>query len=495
MRNLLCTILLVALGYYSLAQKTTWSKKLEDNNRFSYLKILGTAENGFYFLRSNGSFDEYSDFSNFRSRRYLLQYLNSELLPVWEKEITPSIDNAKILDIQSVGTRVLIISYNDKENGVGYQVHGEFLNATGNLAAPPVLIEEFPFTRFDDERKPGVIFSKDRSKWAFTYRKEAGLAQTLCAVVLDTAMNRIYRQEWDINAPLKRYAPTHFLLTNTGDFYVLGIQYLTDKRIKSPGESFFNLSGYNQHLHQIIRHDIQIDNKFLTDISIATDPVNRRLVAAGFYSEIGMLATAGIFYSAFSEDSLTETTVYTAPFSNELMQKAITDRSDFRKKELFNYYVDRLVLRKDGGAAVIAESYVETSRTFWDYYTQSMITHNYYRYGNILSASFNPSGGLLWDRIIPKEQNSMDDEGYQSSYVNMVSGGKFYVIFNKFIERNSSVMICSIDGQGVQKTDVLFGESERVSIVAKAARQVDASTVLIPAYKQGNLYIAKIQLQ
>jgi hypothetical protein len=52
-----------------------------------------------------------------------------------------------------------------------------------------------------------------------------------------------------------------------------------------------------------------------------------------------------------------------------------------------------------------------------------------------------------------------------------------------------------MDGQGVQKTDVLFGESERVSIVAKAARQVDASTVLIPAYKQGNLYIAKIQLQ
>jgi len=141
---------------------------------------------------------------------------------------------------------------------------------------------------------------------------------------------------------------------------------------------------------------------------------------------------------------------------------------------LFNYYIDRLLLRKDGGAAVIAESYVESSRTFWDYYTQTMITHTYYRYGNIIAASFNPEGGMLWNNVIQKEQNSMDDDGYQSSYCSLITGGRFYAIFNKYIDRRSSVMIGWIDGQG------------------NAAKQVDESTMIIPAFRQNRFYLAKV---
>jgi hypothetical protein len=483
-----CTII------HAQAYEITWSRELDDNNRFSYLKILGATENGYFILRSNVPFDNIAGQNSFKSRRFLLQFYTTALNLSWEKEVQPTQEDAKVVDLQSVGDRVLMVSYNDKPSGSGYEVFAQYINQDGSLQGSPVLMEEFPFIRFDDDRRPAVVFSKDRSVFAFAYRKadKNDTEQTIVAVVMDSSLQRRYRREWNIASPIRRFSPTHFLLTNESDFYVLGVQYLTEKRVKLPGESYFMITGFHQASDRFISRDIRLEGKFLTDISIADDVVNHRLAVAGFYSETGMLASAGVFYTSLVKDSLTDTTIYFAPFTEELLQKSITDRNDFRKKEVYNYYIDRLLLRKDGGAAVIAESYVESSRTFWDYYTQTMITHTYYRYGNIIAASFNPSGGMLWSKVIQKEQNSMDDDGYQSSYCSQISGGRFYAIFNKFIDRRSSVMICWIDGQGNQKTDVLFEEGERITVIARAAKQVDGETMIIPAYRQNRFHLVKV---
>lgn len=491
-RTLFALLILILPAFHVHGLEISWSKELDNNNRFGYLKILGATDNGYFFLRSNADFESYSVFSSARSRRFLLQYLSKDLRTVWEKELEPFREDAYFLDIESVGNRVLVLTYNDREQGVGYQVFATYVGTDGNYSGTPVLLEELPFSRLDDDRRPAVIFSKDRSKFAFTYRKETGTTHAICTVVSDTSLQRIYRSEWDMPMPLQRFAPTHFLLSDSADFFVLGVYFLTDKRVRQPGESHYILTGY-QHQQKIpFRQDIKLEGKYLTDLSFTIDPVNQTLITAGFFSEVGMLATAGIFYQSFSLDSLKESGPFYSPFSDALLTKAITDRNDFRKKELFNYYVDRIIPRNDGGALILAESYVESSRTFWDYYTQTMVTHTYYRYGNILTASYNPKGGLLWDRLISKEQNSSDDEGFQSSYCHLISGGKLVTIFNKFIERNSSVLIVNVDGLGNVKTDVLFQESDRVSVVSKAARQVDARTILVPAYRQGDLYIAKI---
>jgi len=472
----------------------TWSRELDDNSRFSYLKILGATDNGYFILRSNIAFDRGAEGSNFKNRRYLLQFFNASLNLSWEKEVQAAQENARIIDLQLISNQVLMISYNDKPSGSGYEVYAQYISEEGNLKGNSVLLDDFPFVRFDDDRRPAIVFSKDRSKFAFTYRKadKEDSEQTIIAVVMDTSLQKLYKKEWNIFSPIRRFSPTHFLLTNESDFYLLGVQYTTDKRVKLPGESYFSISGHHNSSDRIIRHDIKLEGKFLTDISIADDVLNHRLAVAGFYSETGMLASAGVFYTSLRKDSLTEAVIHFAPFTDELLQKSISDRNDFRKKELFNYYIDRLLLRKDGGAAVIAESYVESSRTFWDYYTQTMITHTYYRYGNIIAASFNPEGGMLWNNVIQKEQNSMDDDGYQSSYCSLITGGRFYAIFNKYIDRRSSVMIGWIDGQGNQKTDILFEEAERITVIARAAKQVDESTMIIPAFRQNRFYLAKV---
>ena len=64
--------------------------------------------------------------------------------------------------------------------------------------------------------------------------------------------------------------------------------------------------------------------------------------------------------------------------------------------------------------------------------------------------------------------------------------------YNKYIDDNSSVLISFVDPSGKQKTDVLFNEVERVSVITQSAKQIDDDTVLMPAYRQNKLYIGKI---
>ena len=46
--------------------------------------------------------------------------------------------------------------------------------------------------------------------------------------------------------------------------------------------------------------------------------------------------------------------------------------------------------------------------------------------------SVNPDGNILWNNVINKDQNSVDDGGFFSSYFSAVTGGRLISFYNKF---------------------------------------------------------------
>ncbi|MFM7725939.1 MAG: hypothetical protein ACKO7B_04500, partial [Flavobacteriales bacterium] len=177
-----------------------------------------------------------------------------------------------------------------------------------------------------------------------------------CGVVIDSSLNVNWRKEMKVDCPFRRFSLEHAALMNDGGFFLLGKKFLTDKRVKSPGECNYQIVAYQQKSDSAFTVDIRLSDKFLSDANLASDEVNRRAVLAGFYSESGINSSAGIFSTWIGTDSLLQGPVHFAPFSNEILTRSVADRGDFRQKELYNYYVDRLLIRKDGGTAVVAES-------------------------------------------------------------------------------------------------------------------------------------------
>lgn len=487
---------LLSASFISHAQKIEWSLELTESRRLPYLKILGSGADCFYILRSDAPILDIMESEDRRVRRFQLQCFNDGMAFLWERELECPIPDARIFHVAVIGNRLLTLAQKKREGSPIRDIYAQYLDAKGAFTGIPVLIDEAPLDQIDQDRLPTFFVNKDRSKWCITYRmiNNSNDSHIACATVADTALNVIFRKEKTIDVPFKRFSPEHAVLMNDGSFHLLGRKYLTDKRIRSPEEALYQIIWFSSIDTSMVPYEIKLSDKYLTDASVAADEFNRRVVVGGFFSEIGMNTTAGIFSYSFPVDSGYLSPIRTAPFTNDVLIRSVADRGDFKQKELNNYYVDRLLVRKDGGVAVVAESYVENTQTYWDYYTRTTISHTYYRYGNILAASLNPDGRLAWNVSVQKEQSSMDDEGYQSSYCEMVSGGTYHAIYNKFIDRRSSILMTRINGLGEVDTKTLFGESERIIVLPRSAKQIDANSILTPAYKQGRLYLLKITL-
>ncbi len=498
LKNILTAFIFSFLFFNELvnAQTITWSQPLTDEKKMQYMKIIGTDDDGFYILRSNFSFEYEKDHSGFRSRKYALGYVDFDMHQKWNQQLTASLPDARITSVLSFNNRILVISSITEKQTKSYRIYAQYMNSKGAYEGQAMLVDSLVGEKINDDNKPDVVVSGNQSKLACAFRKvsvDNKDEQSYHTIVVDTALNILYKKEIQIPVNAKFFTPVNFTLSDRGNFYLLGIYYATEKKVKAPNESYYRLYSYDSSLDRVTSNEIKIEDKFLTDVGISADNLNRKIVVAGFYSDKTTYSTAGIFYFSMNEDATSQTVRKSSAFSPEFLSKFLGERKENNNKELVNYSIDRLILRKDGGAAVLAESYIESTSSYWDYYMQTYVSRHYYHFGNIIVLSVNPDGSILWGNSITKDQNSTDDAGYLSSYCAAITGGKIYSIYNKYIEEESSVLMTTVDAIGKQKTDVLFNELKNVSIVPRSAKQIDSETLLLPAYRENKFYILKVE--
>lgn len=490
--TLLILAMAASLARPVFSQTIKWSAPMTDDKKYPYLKILGAVDEGYYILRSNLTFSHDRSHSGLRSRKYLLQLLNEDLRIRQSQPLTLC-EDCHIADLAVFNARVAVLYTDFDKPKKLVHVYVQSLDASGNLDGKPVLLIEAAAEKFDDDNQPDLILSHDEMLGACALRSVAkdGSSQLYTAAVFDTAFTVLARKEIVVPVNAKLFGPITSVLSDSGNFYLLGIEYKTEKRIKNPGESFYRLIAYNIKTEAVVQNEIRLENKFLTDVAISADNLNHKIVVSGFYSDKTTYTTAGVFYYSLSEDSMVQTPVVTSTFSAEFLRKLITEGRT-KYNELVNYSIDRSVLRKDGGAAIVAESFNISSRSYWDYYLQMWVYHYYYHYGNIIALSINPDGTILWGNSISKDQNSTDDGGYYSSYFSAIINGRITNIYNKYISDQSSVLMTTISGSGDQQTKTLFQESENIAVVPHSAKQVDEDTILMPVEKDTEPYLIKI---
>jgi hypothetical protein len=479
--------------FNAFGQTVKWSAPINTDKNMPYLKILGADDEGYFILRSNFSFYIDRDRSFFTKRKYELQYYSDNLMMKWSVALTAGNDDRKIADIVLAGNKITMLLTDFSKANKTLTLYAQQIDKTGKYG-DAVRLHEIHAEKIDDDNKPDIAISHDEHLMACVYRmlpknKEEQSYET---IVFDTSLTVLYRNTISVPVSVKRFMPLNFVLTDEGNFFLLGIEFTTEKRVKAPGQSLYKLYSLNVKNESVASNEIQVENKFLTDVGISADELNHKIVLAGFYSDATTYSTAGVFYYSLTEDSLKPTPIVTSSFTSEFLRKFGQERAAKGSKELVNYNIDRIVLRKDGGAAVVAESFYSTTRSYWDYYSQMFVTHYYYHYGNIIALSVNPNGSLLWSNAVTKDQNSSDDGGYYSSYFSAIIDGKILSLYNKYVESPGSVLMTNISGTGEQNTKVLFNDSENVTVIPRSGKQVDENVLLLPARKEEMPYLVKI---
>ena len=326
-----------------------------------------------------------------------------------------------------------------------------------NLTASKTLkkIGEIETRGINREGNFGINISRDSSHILIynelPYKK--GKPERFSLKVYNDGFQEIWNK--DISLPYNddRFSVEEYRVDNSGNVYLLGVIYQDRTRRRRQGKPTYQYTilAYTADGKDKQEYKINFPDKFITDLTFRVADDND-LVCSGFYSEKGTYSVKGTYFfrldpvskeiynrnlKEFEFDFLTE---FMSKGKKRRAEKAERTGNTNRQAELYSYSLDKLVLRSDGGALLIAEQYFVERQDdrfnnfnnyyrYYDYGRTNDIDY-YYNYNDIIVVNIRPDGEIEWTARIPKRQETRNDGGYYSSYSMSIVRDKIYFIFN-----------------------------------------------------------------
>lgn len=269
--------------------------------------------------------------------------------------------------------------------------------------------------------------------------------------------------------------------------------------------------------------ELQIKGIFLDDIRIKADNINKHYLVTSFFSKVRRGNIDGLYYALWDKEKHAEVMHATTVFSEEMRNDA---RGEGGLKTAFNdFFINHVILRKDGGFLLAAESVYTTSRgstlNRWDYLYGSPYRmpsdyfiwrspSGFYPWGynnmfnntntltryyaeNVLVISFEPTGKMEWSNLVRKSQfddNSDDMIGFGL----MNTGDQLHFLFNVQEKRTLILSDQSIAAGGqLTRNPTLKNLDKGYEFMPRHAKQIGLRQVLVPCQFRGYICFAKIE--
>ncbi len=508
-----------------------WSNDLEEPSNTDIKKIIATEGGGFYAFRERQG----GVFGN-GTAKPIIEFYNSSMKLVRSKELDLDVKGKGryVKDVVMLDRRLWVLSYfyNDKHEKT-YLFAQEISKSTFNLSKDLIKIAEQDETNREKSDVFTVATSRDSSKIVvFNRQPNKDRQQEFSLAVYDADFKELWAKEAKLPYSKKNFAIEDYQLDNQGNVYLLGIIYTEGAaRLERRGKATYqyDIVAYRQDNSTTESQEYKVDMKdrFISDLSfkIADDG---DLICAGFYSDKGAKSVKGACFFKINPKTHDQTSISSRPFDFEFMTTNLSERNKERAKaalekgdktaepELYDYSIDKLITRSDGGVIMIAEQYFIDERvrynnygyggwggsSFYNPYAYSSYYDPYNRYGNnrnrqpdyyfnyndIIVVNIQPDGEIAWSARIPKRQTSVNDFGMYSSYGMSIVADKLYFVYNddpknldprakkiatETPDKYSVVTIAEVDRNGVVKRAPLFQNKENGVVVRpKISKQV-----------------------
>ncbi len=513
-----------------IATNVKWSNDLEEPTNTDIKKIVATEGGGFYAFRERKG----GVFGN-GAAKPLIEYYNADMKLVRSRELDLEVKGKTrlIKDVVMLDRRLWVLSffYNEKHEKT-YLFAQEISKSTLNLSKDLVKIAEQDQKNNEKEDVFTIAMSRDSSKLVVFNRQPAARSQQEFSL---TVFNSEFTELWSKEAKLpysrKNFGVDEYQVDNQGNVYLLGIIYTEGSgRLERHGKATYqyDIVAYRRDDSTTDSHEYKVEMKdrFVSDLSfkIADDG---DLICAGFYSDKGAKSVKGACFFKINPKTHDQTSISSRPFDFQFMTVNLSEKNKERAKaalehgdkaaepELYDYSIDKLITRSDGGVIMIAEQYFIDERlrnnynnygygnsAFYNPYSYSSIynPYGYNRYGNnrqpdyyfnyndIIVVNIQPDGEIAWSARIPKRQISVNDFGQYSSYGMSIVADKLYFIYNddpknldprakkiatETPDKYSVVTIAEVDRNGAVKRSPLFQNKENGVVVRpKLSKQV-----------------------
>lgn len=503
--SILCVFVTILQAQVDLPATIEWGEELREPNGTRIVKIISYGASGFYAVRlktTNAITGE---------QLYLESYDGNRKLKKAEKiDLRYKGKQRDFEDMVKVGGQLyLLTSYNNqskKKNYLFYQKVSRRLTVSKTL----VKIGEIDTRNKLREGSFDLVISKDSSMILLynqlPYHKNE--PERFAFHVFDNEFNELWHKDIALPYADDRFSVEEYQIDKKGNIYLLGVIFEDKVRTRRRGRPTYKYTvlAYRNNGADFKEYKLNLTDKFITDLTFRIGN-DGNLVCSGFYSEKGTYSVKGTYFfrlnaeteeiyntnfKAFDFEFLTE---YMSEGKKDRALKAEQSGNVNRAPELYQYSLDELILRSDGGALLVAEQYYvyERSYRYWD----GTFRYDYfYNYNDLIVVNIRPNGEIEWATRIPKRQETMNDGGYFSSYAMSIVRDRIYFIYNEnarnfdqernirrlynFNGRYSVIALTELKKDGSIRTFPLF-HNQDVDIITrpKICKQIGSKKMMV----------------
>jgi hypothetical protein len=475
------------------AQRLKLSTEPLDDTGLDYAKVIGDADDGVFVLHSNFSLETERDRIGLKSRKYQLSFYDYNLKRIWNQTIAPQRQGASLENVAFFNNRVIILSSQLNKSSNQYEILVDVIDNDGKLIYKSVLVSKFTRKKGSSIEKPKLILDPSKQKAAIYIAEQTDREQLIYITTIDTGITSLGSSSGSIQYSEKDLLTTDFILGNNHELMVLAQLKERDSSEKKK-QLLYKLFYLPKAAKQFKEYRVNNSDRPMTEASLTFDKFKNTALVIGFYADQNSFAGVGIMFSALNLEKADSLLTYTYPIKGDAQLKLVGERNSGNGISLFSYPIQKVILRSDGGAVIIAEAAYMSEFSYYDYFTQSFNRRVEYHFDNIVTFSINSNGTVDWSQVIRKEQASMDDMGIYASFSSYLNTEEIGIIYNKDIGKNNAIVLKVINNKGQLSDRNVTKPGDNMVIIPRSGKQVDESTVMLPIINKKRLYLAKIEL-
>ncbi len=398
------------------------------------------------------------------------------------------------------------------------------MNSDGKITGDPVTLDTTAISFFASNKIYNVIYSEDKQRiCVYKINSKDESKYIFTSSIFDGSLKPLSKKVSTIAMQHNDFL-TEFSLDNDG-----GMAF-----VKASGSAANSDDGTIQNVTLMVRpfgldslktYPVNMPKIYLDDIRIKVDNINKHILIAAFFATQKRGNIEGLYCILWGRDADSLITAKEFVFNDQLKSNA---KSEGSTRAAFNdYYLQNIIMRKDGGFAVLSESAYSSNRGIYNnrwnniYGNPYWGSSNYYLYGNpfgytyypwmspygygypnqvtryfadnIAVISFDSVADMEWAHIIPKSQYDDNSDNF-IGYGTFITSGKINFLFNQFQKRTLLLQAESIDPQGKAVEAPTLRELDKgYQFMPRYVKQVSSREVVIPCQYRNYLCFAKIE--
>jgi hypothetical protein len=494
-----CHFLCVAAN----AQRITYSEPDRDDQRSLNFDIIGKVGANYLVLKNNRNENTITVFDTDMKQ---LNRLNLDFFP--DKVI-----NTDVLAYKDF----FYLFYQYQRRNIVYCMAAK-IDGNGKLSGEPVELDTTAINYFASNKLYTIINSDDKKKiMVLKVNNRNQDNNVLTTSLFSSDLSLIHKSRITIQMPDRSDFLNEFTLDNEG-----GLVFARPSGTsQNDNITSLDLVTKAPTADTVAFINIDVSKIYLDDVRIKADNINKRYLLTSFFSTTKRGNIEGLYCMEWDKISGRAISTVQNIFSEEMRNEA---RGDGNNKTAYNnYYLQKILIRKDGGFVIVSESVYTSSRGIYnnrwdymygspyysmsDYYWSSPLSSYYYPWGrwgnnnqvnryyadNISIMSFDSTSTMQWNSIIHKSQYDDFSDNF-IGYGTMNTGGDIHFLFNQLEKRTQLLneQVLTADGK-VERSPTLRNLSKEYEFMPRYAKQIGAREIIIPCQYRNYVCFAKIE--